>query len=61
LFDDTEEDINLYQAIDYIKHKHGAEKLMRANTVEVNKRVRMEMNLFKGTFKKRGPQQPAGV
>jgi DNA polymerase IV len=49
LFDDTEEDINLYQAIDFIKHKHGVEKLIRANTIEVNKRVRMEMNMFKGT------------
>jgi DNA polymerase IV len=49
LFDDTAEDINLYQAIDYIKHRHGVEKLMRANTIGVNKRVRMEMNMFKGT------------
>jgi DNA polymerase IV len=48
LFDDTAEDINLYQAIDYIKHKHGVEKLMRANTIDVNKRIRMEMNMFKG-------------
>jgi DNA polymerase IV len=46
LFDDTAEDINLYQAIDFIKHKHGVEKLMRANTIEVNKRVRMELNMF---------------
>jgi DNA polymerase-4 len=51
LFDDTVEDINLYQAIDHIKHKHGVEKLMRANTVEVNKRVRMELNMFKGTIR----------
>lgn len=48
LFDDTEEDINLYEAIDFIKHKHGPEKLMRAATVEVSKRVRMEMNVFNG-------------
>jgi DNA polymerase IV len=48
LFDDTEEDIHLYQAIDFIKHKHGVEKLIRANTIEVNKRVRMELNMFKG-------------
>ncbi|HYC84958.1 MAG TPA: DNA polymerase IV [Chryseosolibacter sp.] len=48
LFDDTEEDISLYQAIDYIKHKHGVEKIIRANTIDVNKRVRMEMNMFKG-------------
>lgn len=51
LFDDTEEDINLYQAIDYVKHKYGVEKLIRANTIEVNKRVRMELNMFKGNIK----------
>ena len=48
LFDDTEESINLYEAIDRIKHKHGSEKLMRAVTLDVNKRVKMEMNMFKG-------------
>ena len=53
LFDDTAEDIHLYQAIDFIKHKHGVEKLMRANTVEVSKRVRMDLNMFKGTIKPR--------
>src|SRR5690349_13054214 len=47
LFDDTAESINLYEAIDRIKHKHGTEKLIRATTMEVNKRVRMEMNMFK--------------
>jgi len=48
LFDDTEEDINLYEAMDFIKHKHGVEKLVRATTMDVSKRVRMEMNMFKG-------------
>jgi DNA polymerase-4 len=48
LFDDTEEAINLYEEMDYIKHKFGVEKLVRATTMDVNKRVRMEMNLFKG-------------
>lgn len=52
LFDDTEEDINLYEAMDFIKHKHGVEKLIRATTLDVNKRVRMEMNMFKGKIKK---------
>ena len=46
LFDDTAENINLYQSIDHIKHRFGIEKLMRANTLEVNSRVRMEMNMF---------------
>lgn len=48
LFDDTTETINLYEAIDRIKHRHGSEKVMRATTVGVNRRVRMEMNMFKG-------------
>lgn len=52
LFDDTEEDINLYEAMDYIKHKHGVEKLVRATTIDVSKRVRMEMNMFKGKVTK---------
>jgi DNA polymerase-4 len=52
LFDDTEEDINLYEAIDYIKHKHGSEKIVRATTLGVGRRVRMEMNLFNGRIVK---------
>lgn len=48
LFDDTEEDINLYEAMDYIKHKHGTEKLIRATTLGVGRRVRMQMNMFNG-------------
>jgi DNA polymerase-4 len=60
LFDDTAEDINLYQAIDFIKHKHGVEKLMRANTIEVNNRVRMEMNMFNGKTKPRGGNAEKG-
>ncbi len=52
LFDDTEEDINLYEAMDYIKHKHGVEKLVRATTLGVNRRVRMEVNMFNGKITK---------
>jgi DNA polymerase-4 len=48
LFNDTAASINLYEAIDFIKHKHGAEKLIRATTLDVSRRVRMEMNMFKG-------------
>ena len=51
LFDDTAESINLYEAIDRIKHRHGAEKLTRAVTLGVNRRVRMEMNMFKGNLR----------
>ena len=48
LFDDTAETINLYEAMDKIKHRHGVEKLVRATTLDVSRRVRMEVNLFKG-------------
>lgn len=48
LFDDTAETIHLYEAIDHIKHKHGVEKLVRATTLGVNRRVRMDMNVFNG-------------
>ncbi len=51
LFDDTAESIHLYEAIDRIKHKHGVEKLIRATTLGVGARVRMEMNMFKGTVR----------
>ncbi len=51
LFDDTVETISLYEAIYWIKHKHGIEKVIRATTLNVNKRVRMEMNMFKGNLK----------
>jgi DNA polymerase IV len=51
LFDDTAEGIRLYEAIDHIKHKHGVEKLVRATTLGVGRRVRMEMNMFKGNLR----------
>ncbi len=52
LFDDTEEAINLYEEMDFIKHKYGSEKLVRATTLDVSKRVRMEMNMFNGKVRK---------
>lgn len=51
LFDDTAETITLYEAMDHIKHKHGVEKIVRATTLGVGRRVRMEMNLFKGNLR----------
>jgi DNA polymerase IV len=51
LFDDTAEGIRLYEAIDRIKHKHGVEKLVRATTLGTGRRVRMEMNMFKGNLR----------
>ncbi|HTF20449.1 MAG TPA: DNA polymerase IV [Chryseolinea sp.] len=51
LFDDTTESIQLYEAIDRIKHRHGVEKVVRATTLGVNRRIRMEMNMFKGNLR----------
>lgn len=55
LFDDTAENINLYQSIDYIKHKYGVEKVIRANGIEVSERVRKNLNMFRAT-----PKSPEG-
>lgn len=54
LFDDTAENINLYQSIDHIKHRYGAEKLIRANTIDVSQRVRMGMNMFAAPTSRKG-------
>ncbi|MEL6560135.1 MAG: DNA polymerase IV [Bacteroidota bacterium] len=48
LFDDTEESIKLYQALDKIKMKYGQDSIIRAATSGVNKRVRMDNNVFSG-------------
>jgi DNA polymerase-4 len=47
MFDDTAESICLYQAMDKIRHKHGIDSVVRASTHGVNKRVRMENNVFR--------------
>lgn len=49
MFDETAESINLHEAIDFIKHRHGVEKIVRATTLGVSNRVRMQRNMFKGT------------
>ena len=51
LFDDTAENINLYQSIDHIKHKYGVEKITRANTMDVNRKVRVGMNMFAPVYR----------
>jgi DNA polymerase IV len=48
LFDDTAESISLYEKMDLIKHRFGAEKLMRAVTMDVSKRVKTTITAFKG-------------
>ncbi len=48
LFDDTQEHIQLFQAMDTIRNKHGIESIMRANTLGLDKRLRENKNMFKG-------------
>ena len=48
LFDDTAESISLYEKMDLIKHRFGSEKLMRAVTMDVSKRVKTTITAFKG-------------
>ena len=48
LFDDTVESVGLHEALDFIKHRYGTDKVIRATTLDVGRRVRMDLNLFKG-------------
>jgi DNA polymerase IV len=48
LFDDAETDISLYEELDYIKHRYGTDKIVRATTLGVSNRIRMQMNMFNG-------------
>lgn len=48
LFDDTCEEINLFEATDWIKSKYGAAALMRASTIDNASRVRLDFNAFRG-------------
>ncbi|MBV6644595.1 MAG: DNA polymerase IV [Cyclobacteriaceae bacterium] len=46
LFEDTEETIRLYQAMDNVKNKHGINKITRAAAMDVSSRIKMDNNLF---------------
>lgn len=48
LFEDTEESIRLYQALDKIKNRHGVDKVMRAAALGLDGRIRMNQNFFSG-------------
>jgi len=48
LFEDSEQSINLYQAMDKIKTLHGPHSLVRASTLELDKRIRLDTNAFQG-------------
>ncbi len=46
LFEDTEESLKLYQAMDHIKGKFGNDKLIRAASMDLSRRIRMDNNMF---------------
>lgn len=48
LFEDTEEDIRLFEAIDRMKLKFGARAIIRASTLDTGRRVSMNQNMFRG-------------
>ncbi len=48
LFEDTAESINLYQAMDKIKTLHGPHSIVRASTLELDRRIRLDTNAFQG-------------
>jgi len=48
LFEDTKEEINLFDAMDRMKRKYGAGTLMRASTLEAGSRHRHTFNSFSG-------------
>jgi len=49
LFDDTAENINLYQSIDWIKSRYGVEKVVRAAGMDIKSQMKLHLNTFKGT------------
>jgi DNA polymerase-4 len=53
LFDDTAESIRLYEAVDRIKHRYGADKLVRAATLDSSRKARMDMNILTGRIRKK--------
>lgn len=46
LFTDTQESLQLYQALDHIKTLHGPHKIIRASTIGLDSRIRMSRNAF---------------
>jgi DNA polymerase-4 len=48
LFEETAEAVSLYEQLDWIKHRFGHDKIMRATTLEVSNRIKRTMNPFKG-------------
>lgn len=48
LFEDTEEQIRLYQAMDHIKDRFGSKAISRAASLHLHERLREDTNVFTG-------------
>jgi DNA polymerase-4 len=48
LFEDTHEEINLFEATDWIKGKYGPAALMRASTLDTGSKLRHDFSAFSG-------------
>ncbi|MEM9327206.1 MAG: DNA polymerase IV [Bacteroidota bacterium] len=48
MFEDSEDSINLYQAMDAIKTSHGPHAIVRASTLGLDSRIRTNTNAFQG-------------
>jgi DNA polymerase-4 len=48
LFEDTQEEISLFEAMDKMKLKYGAGALMRASTLDAGSRYHYTFNSFSG-------------
>lgn len=48
LFDDTEEQIRLYEALDHIKNRFGTKAISRAASLHLHERLRENTNVFMG-------------
>lgn len=48
LFEETEENIRLYQAVDNIKYRYGADAVFRAVTADAGNRIRFQNPVFTG-------------
>ncbi len=46
LFEDTEESLRLYQAMDHVKMKHGKDAIVRAASLGMSRKIRFDNNVF---------------
>ncbi|MFM9075842.1 MAG: DNA polymerase IV, partial [Bacteroidota bacterium] len=51
LFEDTGTRLELYAAMDRIRGRHGEDKVVRATTLDVHRRTRVETREFNGSLR----------